>query len=195
MLCRPGGVKQGTEVEVTRTQVAIVGAGPAGLVLAHLLGRAGVDSVVLEARSRDHVAPSSRRRKEGPRMTDHDAGMAIRRAVLGDEYVDRALVRQDDFTAPFQDFITRCVWGEVWGRPGLDRRTRSCITVALLAALGHRTELAIHIRAALRNGVTADELREVLLQTAVYAGVPAANAAFAVAQEVLGEQGGGGARP
>jgi 4-carboxymuconolactone decarboxylase len=122
-------------------------------------------------------------------MTDFDDGLAVRRAVLGDEYVDRALARSDDFTAPFQDFITRYAWGEVWGRPGLDRRTRSCITVALLAALGHENELAIHLRGALRNGVTADELREVLLQTAVYAGVPAANRAFRVAGEVLGETG------
>src|SRR5438552_248808 len=106
-------------------------------------------------------------------MTDFDAGLEIRRAVLGDEYVDRALAASDDFTAPFQDFITRYAWGDVWGRPGLDRRTRSCITVALLAALGHERELGIHVRGALRNGVTVDELREVLLQTAVYAGVPA----------------------
>jgi len=118
-------------------------------------------------------------------MTDFDAGLEIRRAVLGDEYVDRALAASDDFTAPFQDFITRYAWGDVWGRPGLDRRTRSCITVALLAALGHERELGVHVRGALRNGVTVDELREVLLQTAVYAGVPAANRAFAVAQDTL----------
>ena len=120
-------------------------------------------------------------------MTDYDRGIEIRRAVLGDEYVDAALARQDEFTAPFQDFITRYAWGDVWGRPGLDRRTRSCLTVALLAALGHHRELAIHLRGALRNGVTPDEIREVLLQTAIYAGVPAANSAFAVAQEVLAE--------
>jgi 4-carboxymuconolactone decarboxylase len=118
-------------------------------------------------------------------MTDYDRGMEIRRAVLGDDYVDRSLARQDEFTAPFQDFITRSAWGDVWSRPGLDRRTRSCITVALLAALGHHRELGIHLRGALRNGVTPDELREVLLQTAIYAGVPAANSAFAVAQEVI----------
>jgi len=125
-------------------------------------------------------------------VTDFDEGLAVRRAVLGDEYVDAALARRDDFTAPFQDFITRYAWGDVWGRPGLDRRTRSCITVALLAALGHERELAIHLRGALRNGVTADELREVLLQTAIYAGVPAANRAFAVAQTVLRD---GGSEP
>ena len=118
---------------------------------------------------------------------DHTTGMDIRRAVMGDEYVDHALARADDFTAPFQDFITRYAWGEVWARPGLDRRTRSCITVALLAALRSHEELAAHIRGALRNGVTADELREVLFQTAIYAGVPAANAAFALAQEVLAD--------
>jgi 4-carboxymuconolactone decarboxylase len=128
-------------------------------------------------------------------MTDHDAGMDVRRVVLGDEYVDRALARADDFTAPFQDFITRYAWGGVWARPGLDRRTRSCLTVALLAALGHHRELAIHIRGALRNGVTADELREVLLHTAVYAGVPAANGAFAVAQEILAGEPEGTAGP
>jgi 4-carboxymuconolactone decarboxylase len=123
-------------------------------------------------------------------MSDFDAGLEIRRAVLGDEYVDHALARQDDFTAPFQDFITRYAWGGIWGRPGLDRRTRSCITVALLAALGQPGELATHLRGALRNGVTVEELREVLLQTAVYAGVPAANRAFAVAQDVLNEEAG-----
>ena len=120
-------------------------------------------------------------------MTDYDTGLEIRRAVLGDEYVDTALARQDGFTAPFQDFITRYAWGEVWTRPGLDRRTRSCLTVALLAALGHHRELAIHLRGALRNGVTPDELREVLIHTAIYAGVPAAHSGFAVAQEILAE--------
>jgi len=120
-------------------------------------------------------------------MSDYDNGMAIRREVLGDDYVDAAIARQDEFTAPFQDFFTRYAWGDVWARPALDRRTRSCITVALLAALGRDRELAVHIRGALRNGVTPDELREVLIHTAIYAGVPAANSAFAVAQEVLAE--------
>ena len=120
-------------------------------------------------------------------MSDYDKGLEIRREVLGDEYVDAALAGQDEFTAPFQDFITRYAWGDVWSRPGLDRRTRSCITVALLAALGRDRELAIHIRGALRNGVSPDELREVLIHTAIYAGAPAANSAFAVAQEVLAE--------
>jgi len=122
-------------------------------------------------------------------MTEDDAGLAVRRAVLGDAYVDRALADRDEFTAPFQEFITRYAWGDVWARPGLDRRTRSCITIAMLVALQHEKELAMHLRAALRVGVTGAEIREILLQTAIYAGVPAANRAFAIAQEVLGEEG------
>jgi 4-carboxymuconolactone decarboxylase len=121
-------------------------------------------------------------------MTDstYEAGMAVRRAVLGDAHVDRAEASRNAITADFQDYLTRCAWGEVWTRPGLDRRTRSCITVAMLVALNRTEELAMHLRGALNNGVTVDELREVLLQTAVYCGVPAANAAFRVASEVLG---------
>lgn len=117
----------------------------------------------------------------------HDDGMRVRREVLGDEHVDRAVAGTDAFTADFQDFITRYAWGEVWARPGLDRRARSCVTLALLAALGHERELALHVAAALRNGVTADEIKEVLLHVGVYAGVPAANRAFAVAQPILAE--------
>ena len=120
----------------------------------------------------------------------HDAGMSVRREVLGDTHVDRAVAATTGFTAPFQDFITRYAWGSVWAREGLDRRTRSCITLAVLTALGRERELAIHVRAALRNGCSADEIAEVLLHTAVYAGVPAANGAFAIAQEVLAEEGG-----
>jgi 4-carboxymuconolactone decarboxylase len=119
----------------------------------------------------------------------HDAGMAARREVLGDAYVDASIDGTTEFTAAFQDFITRCAWGSVWTRDGLDRRTRSAITLALLATLGHERELALHVRAARTNGLTADEIAEVLLHTAVYAGVPAANAAFAVAQRVLEEEG------
>jgi 4-carboxymuconolactone decarboxylase len=124
-------------------------------------------------------------------MTDpiHDAGMAVRREVLGDEHVDRAVAGTTPFTADFQDYITRCAWGGVWTRDGLDRRTRSCITLAVLTALGHHDELALHVRAARRNGLTPDEIGEVLLHTAVYAGVPAANSAFARAQAVLREDG------
>jgi 4-carboxymuconolactone decarboxylase len=115
----------------------------------------------------------------------YDDGMAVRRQVLGDEHVDRVSSGATPFTEAFQDLITRFAWGEVWSRPGLDRRTRSCITIALLAALGHEEELAMHVRAALEGGVSAEEISEVLLHTAVYAGVPAANAAFAVAKRVL----------
>jgi 4-carboxymuconolactone decarboxylase len=114
-----------------------------------------------------------------------DQGMAVRRAVLGDPHVDRATAATTGFTADFQDLITRYAWGEIWSRPGLDRRTRSCITLAMLATLGHDEELAMHVRAALRNGLTADEIKEVLLQVAIYSGVPAANRAFKVAQEAL----------
>jgi 4-carboxymuconolactone decarboxylase len=122
-------------------------------------------------------------------MTDDplDAGMTIRREVLGDAHVNRAIESTTDFTAPFQDFITRYAWGSVWSRDGLDRRTRSCITLAVLTALGREQELAMHVRAARTNGLTPEEIGEVLLHTAVYAGVPAANAAFAVAQRVLDE--------
>jgi len=117
----------------------------------------------------------------------HDDGMRIRREVLGDDHVDRAIERTTEFTADFQDLITRYAWGEIWARPGLDRKTRSCITLTALVALNHHEELAMHVRAALRNGLTPDEIKEVLLQSAVYCGVPAANRAFAVAQAVLDE--------
>lgn len=116
-------------------------------------------------------------------------GMTVRRAVLGDEHVDAAQARTTAFTADFQDLITRYAWGEIWTRPGLDRRARSMLTVGLLAALGHFDEFAMHVRAALRNGVTPDEIKEVILQTAIYAGVPTANRAFAVAQDVLASAG------
>ena len=117
----------------------------------------------------------------------HERGMEIRREVLGDEHVDAAVERTSDFTADFQELITRYAWGELWARPGLDRRTRSAITLTALIAVGRFDELAAHVRAALRNGLTRDELKEVLLQSAIYCGVPAANAAFAVAQRVLEE--------
>jgi 4-carboxymuconolactone decarboxylase len=123
-------------------------------------------------------------------MTDdrHEPGMKIRREVLGDEHVDAAVERTSDFTADFQDLITRYAWGEIWERPGLDRRTRSAITLTALVARGHFDELALHVRAALRNGLTRDEIKEVLLQSAIYCGVPAANSAFAVAQRVLEQE-------
>jgi 3-oxoadipate enol-lactonase/4-carboxymuconolactone decarboxylase len=119
----------------------------------------------------------------------HADGMAVRRAVLGDEHVDRSIARTTALTAPFQDFITRYAWGDVWTRPGLDRRSRSMITLALLTGLKHENELAMHIRAAIRNGLTPEEIGEVLLHTAVYAGVPTANSAYAIAQETLEELG------
>jgi 4-carboxymuconolactone decarboxylase len=120
---------------------------------------------------------------------DHvlEAGFAVRRAVLGDAHVDRAQSQTDDLTRDFQQLITRYAWGEVWSREGLDRRTRSCLTLALLTALHCTDELPMHVRAALTNGVTRDEIAEVLLHTAVYAGVPAANTAFGIARRTLDE--------
>lgn len=116
-----------------------------------------------------------------------DDGMRVRREVLGDAHVDRAVANTDAVTADFQDFITRYAWGEIWGRPGLDRRSRSIVTLSVLAALHHDHELGMHVRAARTNGLTEAEIGEVLLQVGVYAGVPAANRAFAVAQRVLAE--------
>ena len=123
-------------------------------------------------------------------MTDEQRkrGMRVRREVLGDEHVDTAIGKATDFTAEFQDLITRYAWDEIWNRPGLDRRMRSAITLTALVARGHFDELALHVRAALRNGLTREEIKEVLLQSAIYSGVPAANSAFAVAQRVLEEK-------
>lgn len=120
-----------------------------------------------------------------PGKATHERGMKVRREVLGDEHVDAAIERTTDFTADFQKLITRYAWGEIWGRPGLDRRTHSCITLTALVALGKLEELEMHVRAALRNGLTQDEIKEVLLQSAIYCGVPAANSAFA--QRVLAD--------
>ncbi len=116
-------------------------------------------------------------------------GMTVRREVLGDEHVDRAVAAATPLTAPFQDFITRYAWGEIWSRPGLSRAERSMITLTALVVLRQDEELAMHLRAALRNGLTPDQIGEVLLHTAVYAGVPAANRAFAIARQVLAEAG------
>ena len=113
------------------------------------------------------------------------SGMRTRREVLGDAHVDRAVAETTEFTAAFQDFITRYAWGELWSRPGLSRPERSMITIAMLAALGRDSELTLHVRAGLRNGLTADDIREVLMQVAVYAGVPAANRAFAIAAAAI----------
>ena len=117
----------------------------------------------------------------------HERGIKVRREVLGDEHVDAAISRTTSFTADFQDLITRYAWGEIWSRQGLDRRTRSCITLMALLALGRLEELELHVRAARRNGLSEDEIKEVILHGAIYCGVPAANSAFAVAQRVLAE--------
>jgi len=117
----------------------------------------------------------------------YERGMRIRREVLGDEHVDRATQQATEETKEFQDFITRYAWGEIWSRPGLDRRTRSCVTLTALVALGRFDELELHIDGARRNGLSDDEIKEVLLHTAIYCGVPAANSAFAVFQRVLAE--------
>jgi 4-carboxymuconolactone decarboxylase len=114
-----------------------------------------------------------------------ERGMSVRRETLGDEHVDGAIERTSEFTADYQDLITRYAWGEIWTRPGLDRRMRSAITMTALIARGHFDELGMHVKAALRNGLSEDEIKEVLLQSAIYCGVPAANSAFAVAQRVL----------
>jgi 4-carboxymuconolactone decarboxylase len=121
-------------------------------------------------------------------MSDREQGMKTRREVLGDAHVDRAVENTTPFTEPFQDFITRYAWGEIWSRPGLERKTRSAITLAALVALRAENEIAMHVRAARRNGMTPEEICEVILHTAVYAGLPAANGAFAIANEVLQEE-------
>ncbi|MGY5044100.1 bifunctional 3-oxoadipate enol-lactonase/4-carboxymuconolactone decarboxylase PcaDC [Streptomyces sp. 900105755] len=122
------------------------------------------------------------------RPDPYEAGLKVRREVLGDAHVDRALAQADEFSGDFQEFVTRYAWGEIWDRPGLDRRSRSCVTLTALVAGGHLEELGFHVRAALRNGLTPAEIKEVLLQAAVYCGVPAANSAFRVAQRVIREE-------
>jgi 4-carboxymuconolactone decarboxylase len=117
----------------------------------------------------------------------HKEGLNVRRAVLGEAHVERAQAAENEFNSAFQDLITRYAWGEIWTRPGLPRKTRSLITIAMMVALNRGDELKMHIRAALQKGVTREELREVLLQTAIYCGVPAANSAFHLAEEVLSE--------
>jgi len=157
----------------------------------------GAGSSLIELAGVGHLAPYEAPARVSSALVEHfsgavavdrhAAGMTVRRAVLGDAHVDRAIAKTTPFTAPFQDLITRYAWGEIWTRPGLDRRTRSCITLTALVAHGHLDELAMHVRAARNNGLTPDEIGEVLLQTAIYCGVPAANSAFAVAQRVLEE--------
>jgi len=119
--------------------------------------------------------------------TRYQQGMEVRRAVLGDEHVDRALAATTDFNREFQDFITRNAWGETWTRPGLPRHTRSLLTLAMMVALNRGDEFRLHVRAAFNNGVTRDQIKEVLLQSAIYCGVPAANSAFHAAAEVFRE--------
>ncbi len=133
---------------------------------------------------------------DGPKNADierfsahqHERGMGVRREVLGDAHVDRAEAGKDEFTEDFQDFITRYAWGDVWARPGLERRGRSIATLAALVSLGAENEIGMHVRAARRNGLTPEEIKEVILHTAIYAGVPRANSAFAIAQRVFAEE-------
>ena len=122
-------------------------------------------------------------------------GLEIRRDVLGKDYVDQALAKINEFNGPFQEFITRYAWGEVWGRSGLTRRERSLITLAMLVALNREAEFRLHVRAAFRNGVTVEELRELLLHSGIYCGIPAANAAIRVAEDVINETKGGQGSP
>jgi 3-oxoadipate enol-lactonase/4-carboxymuconolactone decarboxylase len=130
-------------------------------------------------------------RPRGEGLTDeerYDQGMAVRREVLSDAHVDRAIDGTTELTADFQDFITRVAWGDIWSRPGLDRRSRSVAVLTALIALGHHEELAMHLRAARRNGLTVDEIKEVILQAGLYCGVPAANTAFRIAKDVFADE-------
>ena len=121
-------------------------------------------------------------------MSRYDDGMTVRREVLGDAHVDRATAAATDLTREFQEFITEYAWGTIWTRPGLDRRSRSMITLTALIARGHHEELAMHLRAARRNGLTLDEIKEVIMQSAIYCGVPDANTAFRIAQQTFAEE-------
>ncbi|MFG2605936.1 alpha/beta fold hydrolase [Streptomyces sp. NPDC048514] len=134
------------------------------------------------------IAPAAGPAQPAAQPDRHETGMKIRREVLGDAHVEQTLAQAGEFCGDFQEFVTRYAWGEIWDRPGLDRRTRSCITLTALVAGGHLEELGVHIRAALRNGLTPDEIKEVLLQTSVYCGVPAAGRAFQVAQRIIREE-------
>ena len=174
---------------------------------ARLLADRIQDAELVELPHASHLAPAEQPERVGAALAGHfgpgeeaeaggvvaegddarAAGMKVRRAVLGDEHVDRAVANTTPFTADFQDFIARYAWGGIWTRPGLDRRSRSVITLTALIAHGHHAELSMHLRGALNNGLTRDEIKEVLLQSAIYCGVPAANSAFAVAQRVFAE--------
>ncbi|MFY7070116.1 4-carboxymuconolactone decarboxylase [Nocardiopsis changdeensis] len=195
--------------EVTAPVLAVAGAEdgptpPASLeALAHGVRRGRVEVLdgvahLAPAEAPDRVAALLRGHFAGPSAASADpgsptqeqvraAGMAVRREVLGDAHVDRAVAATTDFTADFQEFITRYAWGTVWTRPGLDRRSRSMITLTALIARGHHEEFAMHVRAALRNGLSEQEIKEVVLQSAIYCGVPDANSAFRIAQRVLAE--------
>ncbi|MGY0070819.1 bifunctional 3-oxoadipate enol-lactonase/4-carboxymuconolactone decarboxylase PcaDC [Streptomyces sp. QTS137] len=150
--------------------------------------RAGQVVVPQQAGPVAEIAGAVPPQAQGGGSDAYEAGMKVRREVLGDAHVDRMLAHSDDFSGDFQEYVTRSAWGEVWSRPGLDRRTRSCVTLTALVAGGHLEDLAVHTRAALRNGLTPTEIKEVLLQAAVYCGVPAANSAFRVAQQVVREE-------
>nr|WP_231939142.1 4-carboxymuconolactone decarboxylase [Brevibacterium sandarakinum] len=138
-----------------------------------------------EAASAD--LPTASGPREASRDEVREAGMTVRRQVLSDAHVDRANAKVDDFTADFQDLITRYAWGEIWTRPGLEKRMRSAITLTAMIAGGHEAELAMHVKAAVRNGLSRDEIKEVLLQSAIYCSVPSANTAFSVASQALAE--------
>ncbi|PAZ16774.1 4-carboxymuconolactone decarboxylase [Streptomyces sp. SA15] len=162
----------------TTGQMAAIGAAPVKPVLS---------AAPPQPAPRPEIAPAVEPQVMS-RPDPYDAGIKVRREVLGDAHVDRALAEAEGFSGDFQEFITRYAWGEIWDRPGLDRRSRSCVTLTALVAGGHLDELAFHVRAALRNGLTPAEIKEVLLQAAVYCGVPAANSAFKVAQQVIREE-------
>jgi 3-oxoadipate enol-lactonase/4-carboxymuconolactone decarboxylase len=179
--------------EVTAPTLVLAGAAdpvaPPGLALELAAAIPGAALTVLAGAS--HLANIEQPVRFGAAVVDHlvgtsvERGDATRRAVLGDAHVDRSDAARTAFNAPFSDFITRYAWGDIWARPGLDRRTRSFITLALLAGLGRTEELPLHVRGARRNGLSEAEISEVLLHVAVYAGVPAANSAFAVARRAL----------
>ena len=177
--------------EITAPVLAVAGADDAATPPASLAEIArGVRAgrlVVLDGVA--HLAPAERPGTVAGLIREHleSPGLSVRRAVLGDAHVDRAIAGTTGFTADFQDLVTRYAWGEIWTRPGLDRRSRSIVTLTALVALGHQEEFAMHVRAARRNGLSDDEIKELLLQTAVYCGVPAANTAFRIAQQVLTE--------
>jgi 3-oxoadipate enol-lactonase / 4-carboxymuconolactone decarboxylase len=187
--------EQADLASITAPTLIVAGAedpvAPPAIAVAMLEQISGSSLVVLPRAA--HLANMEQPERFTAAVVDHLAGSGVergrqvRRHVLGDQHVDRSEAARTAFTAPFQDLITRYAWGEIWSRPGLDRPTRSCITLAMLVALGRFDELALHVRGARRNGLSADQIGEVLLQTAIYCGVPAANAAFRVASQILAD--------